>query len=132
MVVSAQPVAPSFGKTECDRLALALQQVDLERPRARRDHALVLEVVDLDEGVVPVAADELALLAQQVEGGLVLVLVELVRALDAEFRLVRHQVERRIGDMDRAVIGLHAALVGLAVRQGRLLEDDVPGLSAPP
>ena len=39
-----------------------LQQVDLERPGRGGDDALVLEVVDLDHGVVPVAADELALL----------------------------------------------------------------------
>jgi hypothetical protein len=59
MVVSAQPVAPSFRDGRGDRLALRLQQVDLERPGAGGDDAFVLEVVDLDEGVVPVAADQL-------------------------------------------------------------------------
>ena len=61
-----------LGDGRGDRRALGLQQVDLERPGAGGDDALVLEVVDLDEGVVPVAADQLALLAQQVERGLVL------------------------------------------------------------
>ena len=64
-----------------DRLLVGLQQVHLERPGAGGDDAFVLEVVDLDEGVVPVAADELALAAQQVERRLVLVLVQLVGSL---------------------------------------------------
>ncbi len=77
---------------------------------------------------MPVAADQRALLAQQVERRLVLVLVELVGVLDAEFRLVEHQVVGGIGDVDRAVIGLDAALVGLAVGQVHFLEDDIPAL----
>ena len=81
MVVSAQPVTPSSGNDRGDRLLLGLQQVDLERPGAGGDHAFVLEVVDLDEGIVPVAADQRALRAQQVERRLVLVLVELVGVL---------------------------------------------------
>ena len=43
--------------------AIALQQIDLERPGSRGGHAFVLEVVDLDEGVVPVPAYQLALSA---------------------------------------------------------------------
>ena len=106
-----------LGDGRGDRLLLGRQQVDLERPGAGGDDALVLEVVDLDHGVVPVAADQRALLAQQVERRLVLVLVELVGILDAELRLVRHQIVGGVGDVDRAVIGLDAALVGLAVGQ---------------
>ena len=117
-----------FREDRGDRQLFGLQQVDLERPGAGGDDAFVLEVVDLDHRVVPVAADERALDAQQVEGGLVLVFVEFVGVLDAEFRLVGHQVEGGVGDVDRAVIGLDAALVGLAVRQGHFLEDDVPAL----
>ena len=41
---------------------------------------------------MPVLADQLALAAQQVERGLVLGLVELVRILDAERRVLLHQV----------------------------------------
>jgi len=51
---------------------------------------------------------------------------QFVRVLDAEFGLVVHQVERSVGDVDRAVEGLHPALVRLAVGQGRLLEHHVP------
>ncbi|MNT31949.1 hypothetical protein D3C72_1678090 [compost metagenome] len=38
------------------------------------------------------------------------------------------QVVGGVGDVDRAVIGLDAALVGLTIRQGHFLEDDVPAL----
>ena len=117
-----------FRESRGDRLLFRLHQVDLERPGAGGDDAFVLEVVDLDHRVVPVAADERALDAQEVERGLVLVFVEFVGVLDAELRLVRHQVLRGVGDVDRAVIGLHAALVRLAVRQRHFLEDDVPTL----
>ena len=109
-----------------DRLLLRLQQVDLEAPGRGGHHALVLEVVDLDHRVVPVAGHQLALLAQQVERSLVLILVQLVGVLDAQLRLGLHQVQGRIGDVDRAVEGLHPSLVRLAVRQGGLLEHDLP------
>ena len=111
-----------------DRLLGGHQRVDLEGPGRGSDDALVLEVVHLDRRIVPVAADQLALPTQQVEGRLVLVLVQLVGVLDAEVRLVRHQIVGGVGDVDRSVIGLHAALVRLAVRQGLLLEDDIPAL----
>eukprot|EP01136_Pigoraptor_vietnamica_P024785 Opistho-1_new@78113 len=109
-----------------DGLAIGFQQVDLERPRPRGDDTFVLEIVDLDEGIVPVTAGQRALHAQQVERRLVLVLVQFVRRFDAQFRLVEHQVLRGIGDVDRSVIGLHAALVRLAVGQVHLFEHDVP------
>ena len=109
-----------------DRRLLAAQDVGLELPAARRHHALVGEVVDLHEGVVPVLADQLALLAQQLERRLVLRLVQLVRILDAQGRVLLHQVQRRVGDVDRPVEGLHAALVALAVGQRLLLEHHVP------
>ncbi len=41
---------------------------------------------------------------------------------------VLHQEDRRIGDVDRAVIGLHAPLVALAVGKRLLLEHDRPAL----
>ena len=44
--------------------------------------------------------------------------------------LVVHQVQRRVGDVDRAVEGLHAALVRLAVGQRHLLEHHVPAVAA--
>ena len=43
-----------------------------------------------------------------------------------ELRLVRHQVQRGVGDVDRAVEGLHPALVRLAVGQRHLLEHHPP------
>jgi hypothetical protein len=60
--------------------------------------------------------DQRLLLAQQFEHGLVLGFGQFVRVLDAQFRLGRFQVQRRVGDVDRT-IGLHAALVRLAVGQ---------------
>jgi hypothetical protein len=88
MVVSAQPVTPSSGMVEAIGCLSACSSIDLERPGAGGDDAFVLEVVDLDHRIVPVAADQRALAAQQVERRLVLVFVELVGVLDAEFRLV--------------------------------------------
>ena len=118
---------PLLGDGRGDRRVLGLEQVHLERPGPRGDDALVLEVVDLDHRVVPVAPDELALLAQQVERRGVLLLAELVGVRDAELGLVRHQVLGGVGDVDRPVIGLHPALVRLAVGQRLLLEHHRPG-----
>ena len=127
------PAGRAFrGNGRGDRLLLALQEVDLVGPGARGDDALVLEVVGLHGGVVPVALDQRVLLAQEVERRLVLVLVQLVGVLDAELGLLGHQIERGVGDVDGAVIGLDAALVGLAVGQRLLLEDDVPALRRAP
>ena len=46
-----------FGNGRGDRLLGGDQRVYLIWPRAGGDHALVLEVVDLDGGIMPVAAD---------------------------------------------------------------------------
>jgi len=54
---------PFFGHNAGNRLAGGLQQVHLERPGAGGGHTLVGEVIDLDEGIMPVAADELPLAA---------------------------------------------------------------------
>ena len=75
---------------------------------------------------MPVAAHQITLLAQQVQRCLVLVFVQLIGAGDAQLRLVEHQVLRGIGDVDRAVIGLHPALVRRAVGQGLLFKNHVP------
>ena len=72
---------PFLGHRRGDGLLVGDQGIGLERPGAGGHHPLVLEVVDLDEGVVPVASHQLALLAQEVEGGLVLILVQLVGIL---------------------------------------------------
>jgi hypothetical protein len=89
--------------------------VDLEGPGARGDDAPALEVLDLEEGVVPVAADDPALLSQEVDRRLELLIVELVRILDPELGPVVLQVERRVSDVDRPVVGLDAAGVRGAV-----------------
>ncbi len=115
-----------FREGRGDLGAFGLHQVDLERPGAGSDDAFVLEVVDLDHGVVPVAADELTLATQQIERCLVLVFIQFVGILDAEFRLVLHEVERGVGDVDRAVIGLDAALVRLTVGKRHFLEHHLP------
>ncbi|MNF83224.1 hypothetical protein D3C84_655440 [compost metagenome] len=109
-----------------DWLLLVHQAVDLIRPGTGGDHAFVLEVAHLHGGVVPVAVDQRLLGAQQIEHGLVLGFGQFVRALDAQFRLGGLQVQRRVGDVDRAVIGLHATLVRLAVRQVFRVEQHAP------
>ncbi len=75
---------------------------------------------------MPVAVDQRLLLAQQLQHGLVLRFAQLVWVLDAQLRLGRLQVQRRIGDIDRPIIGLHAALVRLAVGQVLRLEQHAP------
>ena len=80
------------------------------------------EVLHLHVGVVPVALYQRMLLAQEVERGAVLGISEFVRILDAEIRLLCHQVDRGVGDVDRPVVGLDATLVRLAVRKLLRLE----------
>ncbi|MNZ96370.1 hypothetical protein D3C78_1155610 [compost metagenome] len=109
-----------------DRLFLALQRVHLVRPGTGRGDAFVLEVAHLHRRVVPVAVDQFLLVAQQLDRRGVLLFVQLVGVGDAQRRLGGLQVERRIGDIDRPVIGLYAALVALAVGQVLLGEHHVP------
>jgi hypothetical protein len=71
-----------------DRRLVGLEKVDLVGPRAGSDDAFVGEIVGLDGGVVPVALDERVLLAEQIEDGLVLRLVQFIGVLDAEAGLV--------------------------------------------
>ncbi len=72
---------------------------------------------------MPVTVGQRVLLAQQLKGRFVLFFVEQVGVGNTQCRLGGFQVQRRIGDVDRAVLGLHAALVALAVGQGLLFED---------
>lgn len=80
------------------------------------------------EGGMPVAVDNLALLAQKIERCGVLVLVKFIRVLDPQVRLVMHEEESRIGDVDGAVIGLHPPLVRLPVGQRHFAEHHFPAL----
>jgi len=66
------------------------------------------------------------LLAQQVEHRGVLRFGQLIGVAYAQLGLLGLQVERRVGDVDRAVVGLHATLVRLAVGQILGLEDHAP------
>ena len=111
-----------------DRLFLVHQTVDLIRPGTGRDHAFVLEVAHLYGGVVPVAVNQRLLGAQQIEHRLVLRFGQFIGVLDAQFRLGAFEVQRRVGDVDRAVIGLHAALVRFAVRQVLRIEHHAPAV----
>ena len=77
---------------------------------------------------MPVAVDQRVLAAQQLQRRLILLFVELVWIADAELRLGGLQEQRRVGDVDRAVVSLHPALVALAVRQVLLLEDHRPAV----
>ena len=116
-----------FGKNARNRCVVALQEVALERPRTGGGHAFVLEVVDLDKGIVPVAAHQLALTAQQIQRSGILILIQLIGRGNPKIGPMRHQIKRSISNMDRPVIGLHAALVAFAVRQGLLFKHHRPG-----
>ena len=107
--VSDQPVAPSFGHEaglgrRFDRLLLGLQREQLVLPRRSHDAVAVRERLDLLGGIGPVLADVRLLLLEQVDSGLELLVVELVRIVDAEIRLVRLQVHRGVRDVDRIVV----------------------------
>ena len=75
---------------------------------------------------MPITTNQGTLHPQQVERGFVLVLVQFIGRGDAKFGFVSHQIQGRIGDVDRAIVGLHAPFVRDAVRQVHFLEDDVP------
>ena len=83
--------------------ARRLQRDRLVRPGGADHGVAVLEQLDLVGGERPVLLDQRALLLQQLDGGVQLLLVELVGILDAEARILRRQIERRVGDLDRIV-----------------------------
>ena len=78
-----------LGNNRGNRLFLRHQAIDHVAPGAGRHDAFVLEVAHLHGCVMPVAVDQRLLLAQQVQCGLVLLFVELIRVLDPQFRLFR-------------------------------------------
>ena len=84
-------VAPSGGALARNRVrdmgARQLQLDRLVRPRGADEGVAVLEHVDLDRCARPVLLDQLALLRQERDGGVELLLGQLVRVLDAEARL---------------------------------------------
>jgi hypothetical protein len=55
---------------------LKLKQVCLEWPGTRGSNAFVPEIIHLNEGIMPVAVDQLTLLAQQIDGSVELILVQ--------------------------------------------------------
>jgi hypothetical protein len=126
MVVSAQPVAPSAGTVVATFALFASSVFAWNGQDPEATMPLVLEVLHLHVGVVPIALDQRVLRAQHIEHRVVLQLVQLVRIHDAEVGLLGLEVQRRVGEVDRAVVCLHAALVGLAVRQLLRLEDHRP------
>ena len=100
------------------------QRVDLVRPGTGNHHAFLDEILHLRVGILPVALDQRVLRTQQTKRRRVLRLVELEGILDAQRTFVRHQVQGRIGDVDRAVVGLHASAGGFAVWKFSALEHD--------
>ena len=104
--VSDQPVAPSSGSVvELDRLTLGLEQVSAWYGQVvPTTMSPLVERLDLLGVVGPVLADVLVLLLQQLDRRVELLLVELVRIGDSQIRLVRAQVQRRVGDVDRVVV----------------------------
>ncbi len=83
---------PFLGHRFLDRLLVALQQIDLERPGGGGNHALGFEILRLLGVVVPVLLDDLALAAQKVDRGIELLLAQLIGIGDAEFRIMRLQI----------------------------------------
>ena len=77
---------------------------------------------------MPVAVDQRMLVAQHFQHGGILCFGELVRVFDTQLRLGRFDEQRRIGDINRAVIGLHASLIGFTVRQILFGKDDAPAV----
>ncbi|MNP17768.1 hypothetical protein D3C76_1102110 [compost metagenome] len=121
------PAGGTFlGNGRRHRLFVGLQGVDHIAPGAGSDHAFVLHIAHLHRRVMPVAMDQRLLLTQQFQHRLVLGFVEFVGVLDAQLRLGRFQVQRRVGDVDRPVVSLHPSFVRLAVRQVLRLEDHAP------
>ena len=96
------------------RFAITCQVVPTTRVAAG-ERRLLLGVVR------PVLADVRALLLEQVDRGVELLVVELVDVVDPQVGLGRLQVQRRVGDVDRAVVGGDLALVRRA-----LVEDGAP------
>ncbi len=107
------------GQHGVDLRLVQLGEVHDDLPR-RADHRVtVLERLDLLGVVGPVLPDVLVLRLEQVDGGRELLVVERVRVLDAQVGLGRHQVERRVGDVDRRVVRGHVAAVGRRVVEHR-------------
>ena len=95
-----------------------LEGVDLVRPGGPDDRRGVGEVGDLVGVQRPVLGHPRLLRGQQGHGGIELGLGQLVRVGDPQGRVGRLEVERRIGDVDRAVVVGDLALIGL--RRGRI------------
>ncbi len=77
---------------------------------------------------MPIAANQRALGPQQVQRRLVLLFIQFIGILDAEFWFFLHQEQGRIGDVDGAIKRLDPALVGFAIGQVLLFKHHVPAL----
>ena len=131
------PGRPLCGNERSDRQRrlLGSHEVDLVRPGRSDDRLAGLERRDRVRvrDAVPVLADVRPLLLQEVDRSVELVLVELVRILDAEVRLGRLQVDGSVGDEDLVVVDRQLALVVGAgpdrlpasgvLRKNRVVED---------
>ncbi len=123
--VSAQPVTPSRRDDLIDR-SVRLGVAEVDRPRGPGDHRAVHEPVDLVGVERPVLADHGRLPLQQLGRRVQLLLRQLVRVGDPEVRVVRHQVHRRVGDVDRGVVRGDLARVRVRRAVQLRLERDVP------
>ncbi|CCJ98074.1 hypothetical protein BN130_608 [Cronobacter malonaticus 507] len=117
-----------FWKDSGDGLAFVFQRVGLVRPGAGGHDALVFEIAHLNGGVMPVAVDQLMLVAQHFQHRAILRLGQLIRIGNAKLRLSGFNVKRRIGDINWPVVSLHAPLVGFAVRQRLLHKQHRPAV----
>ncbi len=66
---------------------------------------------------MPVAMDQIMLIAQHFQHRLILFFGELIRITDAQLWLRGFDEQRGIRNVDRAIISLYPAFIALAVRQ---------------
>ena len=124
-----RPAGDPFFREHCTNvLPFTLQRVRLIRPGAGRHDALIFEIAHLYGGVVPVTVDQRLLRAQYFQYRLILRFGKLIRIRNPQLRLGGFHKQRRVGNVNRSVIGLHAAFVAFSIRQVLFNEHHVPAI----
>ena len=117
-----------FRENGRNRLTFRLQTVGLIGPGAGGHDAFVFKIAHLYGGIVPVAMNQGVLIAQHLEYRLILRFGKLIGVTDTQLRLGGFDEQRGIGNINRPVIGLHAAQVGFTVRQVLFDEHHAPAV----
>ena len=77
---------------------------------------------------MPVAVNQRLLVTQHFQHRFVLGFGQLIGVIDPELWLGGFDKQRGVGDIDRAIIGLHSPLIGFAIRKILLHEDHAPAV----